>query len=241
MNLQIRTATLGSREVAEMVGKQHKELLRDIRTHSEYLGESNFALTDFFIESEYVTDQNKTLPCYQVTKKGCELIAHKMTGAKGTQFTAKYIDKFHAMEEHIAGGRQLNTQKVDRSSEMEARLKNARVREANVLLKIAEKTSIPAYREIMYSHAAKVITGVELLPLPKTEKHYTATDLAKEFGKTPQAVGKAANTHDLKTEEFGEWYQDKSPYSPKMVDAFRYNEAGRRKLSEIFGLGGIHG
>lgn len=61
--------TLDSREVAEMVKKTHKELLRDIRRYCEQLGESKIALTEFFSESTYVTEQNKTMPCYLVTKK----------------------------------------------------------------------------------------------------------------------------------------------------------------------------
>lgn len=93
--------TLDSREVAEMVGKEHKELLRDIRRYCKQLGESNIALTDFFTESTYVTEQNKIMPCYRVTKKGCEFIAHKLTGTKGTVFTARYINRFHEMQDII--------------------------------------------------------------------------------------------------------------------------------------------
>lgn len=92
---------LTSMEVAEMVEKQHKELLRDIRRYCEQLGQSKIALTDFFTKSTYTTEQNKELPCYLVTKKGCELIAHKLTGQKGTEFTAKYINRFHEMESRI--------------------------------------------------------------------------------------------------------------------------------------------
>lgn len=40
-------------------------------------------------------------PCFNVTKKGCEFIAHKLTGIKETIFTAKYINRFHDMEKHI--------------------------------------------------------------------------------------------------------------------------------------------
>lgn len=93
--------TITSCEVAEMVEKDHKELLRDIRRYSEQLGGSNIALTDFFTESTYQNSQNKELPCYLVTKKGCEFIGNKLTGIKGTEFTAKYINKFHAMQEII--------------------------------------------------------------------------------------------------------------------------------------------
>lgn len=103
--------TITSLEVAEMVEKQHKELLRDIRTYIEYLnqaneemeelGERKIALTDFFIESTYLSEQNKILPCYDVTRKGCEYIATKLTGVKGAVFTAKFINRFHDMEDYI--------------------------------------------------------------------------------------------------------------------------------------------
>ena len=79
-------------EAAEWCGKEHAKLLRDIRKYTEQLGEAKIGFTDFFKESTYVTDQNKTLPCFLVTKKGCEFIAHKMTGQKGTEFTARYIN-----------------------------------------------------------------------------------------------------------------------------------------------------
>ena len=86
-------------EAAEWCGKEHAKLLRDIRKYVEQLGESKIGFTDFFKESTYVTEQNKTLPCFLVTKKGCEFIAHKMTGQKGVEFTARYINRFHEMEE----------------------------------------------------------------------------------------------------------------------------------------------
>lgn len=93
--------TITSLEVAEMVEKQHNELLKDIRRYVGQLGEGKIPHSDFFIESTYVTEQNKTMPCFDVTKKGCEFIANKLTGVKGAVFTAKFINRFHDMEEHI--------------------------------------------------------------------------------------------------------------------------------------------
>ncbi|MCQ6334221.1 Rha family transcriptional regulator [Bacillus cereus] len=97
--------TLSSLEVAKMVGKEHKELLRDIRTYISYLdGEEMSAKlrpTNYFIESSYKDSLNRKKLCYNITKKGCELIAHKMTGKKGTLFSASYIERFHQMEQHI--------------------------------------------------------------------------------------------------------------------------------------------
>ena len=91
--------TITSMEVAKMVGKEHSKLLRDIRNYVVQLGEAKIGFTDFFKEATYTTEQNKILPCFQVTKKGCEFIAHKCTGQKGVVFTARYINKFHELEE----------------------------------------------------------------------------------------------------------------------------------------------
>ena len=96
-----KTNVITSMDVADMVEKEHKELLRDIRRYVSQLGESKIAPTDFFEESTYTTEQNKVLPCFNVTKKGCEFIANKLTGAKGAAFTARYINRFHDMEDAI--------------------------------------------------------------------------------------------------------------------------------------------
>ena len=92
---------LDSREVAEMVGKEHNKLLRDIRVYITQLDASKVGRTDFFTESRYTDKSNRQKPCYLVTKKGCEFIAHKLIGVKGTEFTAKYINRFHEMEDTI--------------------------------------------------------------------------------------------------------------------------------------------
>lgn len=86
MNLEQKTIT--SVEVAEMVEKEHKNLMRDVRSYVKELGELKIEPTDFFKENTYKTEQNKTLPCYDITKKGCEFIAHKLTGIKGTDCIA---------------------------------------------------------------------------------------------------------------------------------------------------------
>lgn len=88
--------------VANMVEKQHKDLMRDIRGYidqMEELGQRNFAPSDFFTDGTYTSEQNKQLPCYLISKKGCEFIANKLTGSKGTLFTALYVTKFNAMEQ----------------------------------------------------------------------------------------------------------------------------------------------
>lgn len=93
-----------SRMVAEMVDKQHKNLLMDIRNYIEIMQSSielKIQPNEFFIESEYKDSIGRTLPCYLCTKKGCEMIANKLTGEKGILFTATYVSRFEEMEKQI--------------------------------------------------------------------------------------------------------------------------------------------
>lgn len=95
--------TLSSVEIADMVEKSHSNLIRDIRRYVEQFNEAKIGFVDFFKESTYKDAKGEIRPCYRITKKGCEFIAHKMTGTKGTIFTARYINRFHEMEDILKG------------------------------------------------------------------------------------------------------------------------------------------
>ena len=90
-----------SRDVAEMVGRNHNELLKSIRIYQQYLAEGNFAHGSFFIESSYMDGNNQERPSYLITKKGCDMIANKMQGKKGVLFTAAYVTAFEKMSEQL--------------------------------------------------------------------------------------------------------------------------------------------
>lgn len=90
-----------SRDVAEMVGKEHYNLLRDIQGYEHILLNSNLSSVDFFIKSTYQDSTGRTLPCYLITRKGCDMVANKMTGEKGVLFTAAYVTKFEEMEKML--------------------------------------------------------------------------------------------------------------------------------------------
>ena len=95
-------AYIDSREVAEAIGKRHDHLLRDIRNYAEIMGKIGFPKvgeSDFFVQSSFVNAQNKAMPCYLISKMGCELVANKLIGEKGVLFTVAYVTKFNEMEQ----------------------------------------------------------------------------------------------------------------------------------------------
>ena len=101
MNFKLKRLVLDSREVAKMLGKNHADLLRDIARNIEYLIESKIAFNEFFQEIQYKDKINRKNKRYDISKKGCEFLAHKLTGKKGAIFTATYINKFHEMEQAL--------------------------------------------------------------------------------------------------------------------------------------------
>jgi Rha family phage regulatory protein len=93
-------AYIDSREVAEIIGKLHHNLLRDIKGYIRTLrkGAIKVDYSDFFLESSYLSAQNKEMPCFLLSKMGCEMVANKLIGEKGVLFTALYVKKFNLME-----------------------------------------------------------------------------------------------------------------------------------------------
>ena len=94
-------AYIDSREVAKAIEKDHNHLLRDIREYARIMvkgGASNYGHSDFFIESTYISKQNRVMPCFLLSKMGCEMVANKLTGEKGVLFTAAYVTRFNEME-----------------------------------------------------------------------------------------------------------------------------------------------
>ncbi|MDX5660577.1 BRO family protein [Clostridioides difficile] len=107
----------------------------------------------------------------------------------------------------------------------QARLKNARAREAKIYLELADKVDIKEYKQIMYSKTTELISGEALIPLPKMDKKtYSATEIGKMLGISANKVGGLANAYNLKTEEYGIKVWDKAKHSNKQVPNFRYYE-----------------
>lgn len=99
--------TIDSREVAQMLEKDHSYLLREIEGSKKgrtvgiipTLEKANFAVSDYFIESSYkASGNNKSYKCYLITKLGCEMLGNKQQGEKGILFTAKYVKRFNELE-----------------------------------------------------------------------------------------------------------------------------------------------
>lgn len=100
---------------------------------------------------------------------------------------------------------------------------NAKARVAEIWLAISGNTQNQTYKDICNTYAANTLAEKEVFALPAvTEKTYTATEIGKLLGVSASKIGRLANTHGLKTSEYGKYFYDKSKYSNKEVETFRY-------------------
>lgn len=216
-----------SRDVAEWLDIEHKNLLTSIRGYilgiTRAFMDENSRLrikpSDFFIESTF-ENRGKQYPCYLLTKKGCDMVANKMTGEKGVRFTAAYVTAFEKMREHIQGG------KTKRPGMTDYQMESIRVRKAQLLERLAKEYD-GTYRQVLQAHATKELTGEYLLPLPYIgEKTYSAQEIGEKLGISANKVGMLANRNHLKTKQYGAWVNDVAKNCPgKEVPSFRYYES----------------
>nr|DAV97579.1 MAG TPA: regulatory protein [Caudoviricetes sp.] len=209
-----------SRDVAEMTNVRHADLIEKITGYMKHLANGNFRSLDFFIPNTYKDAQDKPRPCYLLTKKGCDMVANKMTGEKGVLFTAAYVSAFEKMREHIQGG------KTKRLGMTDYQMESIRVRKAQLLERLAKEYD-GTYRQVLQAHATKELTGEYLLPLPYIgEKTYSAQEIGEKLGISANKVGMLANRNHLKTKQYGTWVNDVAKNCPgKEVPSFRYYES----------------
>lgn len=171
--------TITTMEIAGMMNVAHWQVLRKldgreskgkhIKGYVDILADNQMVVSDFFVPATYLSEQNKEMPCYKVTKMGCEFLANKFTGEKGVLFTAKYIKRFHEMEGMLKAGAKpvledfeskSYTPKVPMVSDWYERNKGRMERMCNkagntrkylyhcILLRVSEKYDLEQAREI---------------------------------------------------------------------------------------------
>lgn len=231
MNKLITTRTLDSREVAEMLGKNHAHLCRDIAKYIEDISTNpNLDSLNFFIEDSYIDQKGETRKQYKLTKMGCEFVGNKMTGTKGNLFTAAYVQRFNDMEsQDTAIATQQERLKVQQSK-AEASLLNARTKQAQMLLTMANASEVATYKQILIAKATNLLAGENLLPMPVSKVQRSRHGLGyfcRMVGKKETwatVMGKELKKAGIEKipGETGEFIEDTSKHGGKQVQTFEW-------------------
>lgn len=147
-----------SLDIAETFGKEHKNVLRDIRELecSEEFNRLNFELTS------YRDSMNRSQDMYYMTRDGFTILVMGYNGEKAMRFKEAYIRQFNAMEKALVG-------------KMKEREKGIAVRQAltNALKESQEN-------DRMHGHAYSTYTNI----IYKAVFGKNAAQLREEYGIT---------------------------------------------------------
>lgn len=187
-------SVIDSREVAEMMGRTHGDIMKMIQGSGKNLGiipiltKGNFHVVDYFIESNYRDAKGEERKCYLCTKMGCEMLGNKQQGEKGILFSAKYVERFNQME------RMLKEQSMD-SYMIEDPYSRA--------LRWAEeyKEKVLLQKEIEVAKP-KVAYYDNVLD---TKGSMTTTQVAKSFGMTSHKLNTYLNDKGIQFKMSGMW------------------------------------
>jgi prophage antirepressor-like protein len=109
---------------------------------------------------------------------------------------------------------------------------NAKTRQAKLLLDFAKLNLSAESKTLLANEAGRIITGKQILPLPETERTYSAGEVGEMLGISANKVGRLANAHGLKIDTYGITVLDTAP-NGKQIPTFRYNQHGIDKLKEL--------
>lgn len=107
---------VSSRDVAEHFEKQHKNVIQSI----ENIKAENSAVSEMYIEGDYIAGTGKRYKEYLITRDGFTLLAMGFNGKKALDWKVKYIEAFNIMEQELRENKQ--DQYKNLSPEMKALL-----------------------------------------------------------------------------------------------------------------------
>lgn len=191
-------STMSSLEIAELTGKRHDAILRDIRNLlSQGINAHNF------VEVEYLDKKGETRPSFNLTKKGCLILA----SGYNAKLREKIIDRWEELEtEKRNGGYQVP------SSFREALLLAAQQQEQieQQQKQIEQKqATIEAQTSELKKQAPKVEYYDQTLQSVNT---LTTTQVAKERGMDAEKLNRKLKEAGIIYRQSGQWIV-KQPYA----------------------------
>lgn len=193
-----------SREVAGMVGLEHKELLRKIEgtNNGKYIGyiptlaKGKIPPSEFFIESSYKDKTGRIARCYFLTKKGCDMVANKLTGEKGILFTATYVIRFEEMEKQLKQSGVIHSYMIeDPIARAERWIQEQKEKKRIETEKLMLEQQVKEYEP-------KVTYYDEIL---KSKGVVNINQIAKDYGLSAQELNKILHREKVQYKQSGQW------------------------------------
>lgn len=173
--------TMSSLQIAEITGKQHAHVMRDIRAILEQgVDESNFGLV------EYRDAKGETRPCYNLTKTGCLILASGYSAVLRERIINRWIELEKAAFPKVPTTmREALLIALAQQEEIE--------RQSAEILRLTDKVDEMKPKADYYD---LILRSAESL---------VVTQIAKDYGMSPQQFNKTLSALGIQYKVNGQW------------------------------------
>lgn len=193
--------------VAETFGKEHRNVLRDIKNLIEG-GVLKNEQTPMFEETTYMSEQNKQIyPLYVMNQDGFTLLAMGFNGKKAMEFKLKYIEAFNAMKKQIEQSKPSVPQNY-----LEALKSLVKAEEEKQQLALENKQKDETIITISKANVELGNKITEMLPkvsyydrILQSNATMTITQIAQDYGMSAIAMNKELESMRIQHKERGQW------------------------------------
>lgn len=182
--------TMSSLQIAELTGKRHDAILRDIRNLLEQgVNAHNF------VEVEYIDKKGESRPCYQLTKTGCLILASGYNAV----LREKIINRWIELETEAAKQYQVPTS--FREALLLAVAQQEQIEEQQKLL-VAQNEQIRDLNEANAEMRVKVSYYDQILASKST---VTTTQIAQDYGMSAKKFNIELRNLKIQRKVSGQW------------------------------------
>lgn len=186
--LIISEERMTSLQIAEVTGKRHDAVLRDIRN---ILGQGVDAHN--FVETSYTDKSNRQQRCYELTKKGCLILA----SGYDALLREKIIDRWALLEQHI-------TFQVPQTFSEALMLAATQAKQIEEQQKVIQQSAqeIVALSDTITQMQPKVSYYDKILASKET---LTVTQVAQDYGMSAKAFNILLRNLGIQRKVNGQW------------------------------------
>nr|DAT69480.1 MAG TPA: KilAC domain protein [Caudoviricetes sp.] len=227
--------TIDSQYLLEMVNKARKECGEGVVRNNVFIDR---------IKDEL---DGETYKIFVGQKNGAEIEVVEMSIKQALRVAAReskavrrsLVDKLEDMQAIPAMPKSqsgITEYRLAKADQLKAQALEKNIASAREIMSMLPRLD-PMAHQVLAASLINPLIGYDAIPLPVLEEHYhTAGEVGEMLGVSAQKIGRTANANNLKTEQHGKFFLDKSAHSSKQVEAFRYNAEGVKALRHL-----IHG
>lgn len=226
--------TIDSQTLLTMVNAARKQCGEPEARNNKFIEKVEDELEGEYYTKSVVQKLNKTsMVIIEMTIKQALRVAARESKAVRRSLVDK-LEDMQAAQVPAQSSTGITEYRLAKAEQLKAQALEKNIASAREIMSLFPRLGDSA-NQVIVATLVNPLLGQDVVPLPEVEEHYyPASEVAGMLGCSANKIGRLANQHNLKTDQYGKFFLDKSRYSDKQVEAFRYNADGVAALRHLY-------